>query len=751
MPLKDLLSSAVSTASNVVKNAQDTLSSAVAGTPAPTTTGVPGAAAPELSVSGKAPVLNPAPSADVKYGGTQEPGSEGQPNIGPNGYGGYEATPKSPFNLSGISAITDPTEAAKKINESQVTTVANADVIAPPPVRPGYELPDASKSGINTPTTDPMQKYLDFITTSFEKSQNPTAGFSATQAYDDLLKSANIEEVQNKVNKLSADEDMILANKKARIAAQKAQGDVPLGVVAGRIGEIEKQENERLDQIGREKNILLNEIQTKNSTIKTIMDNKKYDYETAKNTYAQEFSQSLQLMNAFRTVKQDQQAEEAGKAKAINDAEATRVAALDKARDDARANIGILYNNITAGGFDPQKMTKQEQVEWAKQEMLAGLPAGTFYNLASTTPNQTIKSTNEYTDANGRQMFDLIMQDRSTGEITVQKISGGVDAKASLDLKKLQTEVDNLPLDTLIKKYNITDKEQQIIKNRADIANIPYDKALKQLAVQKGQAELDKTNNEVYEPLGDFSLGTAPSAVHKFGEKYGAGVEGNKSGINQGTDLVVPVGTPVAVPAGSWKVLSTTTGITGGNLKDYKSSDKVYGNSVYVQNTKTGEKIRLSHLSEVGVNKGDVIDGGVVVGKSGATGNVTGPHLDLEYYNANGKLGDIQATEYGKYYVGGGKKVKADAGKAMTKDQEDDKRVAEMQTQIENLRKPMGDPFGADPLQSDIIDVNNFIIPTQYKELKARWKKSGGQAADFDKNFSEYVDPSKKGEYGLDL
>ena len=60
-------------------------------------------------------------------------------------------------------------------------------------------------------------------------------------------------------------------------------------------------------------------------------------------------------------------------------------------RDDARANIGILYNNITSGGFDPMKMSKEEQVMWAQQEMLAGLPAGSFYNLASTHPQKKSK------------------------------------------------------------------------------------------------------------------------------------------------------------------------------------------------------------------------------------------------------------------------------------------------------------------------------------------------------------------------
>lgn len=112
----------------------------------------------------------------------------------------------------------------------------------------------------------------------------------------------------------------------------------------------------------------------------------------------------------------------------------------------------------------------------------------------------------------------------------------------------------------------------------------------------------------------------------------------------------MPKGTEIAVPVGSWKVIDTKTGIKGGNIKDYKKTP--YGNSVLVQNTETGEKLRYSHLSEVGVNNGDILDSGTYIGKSGATGNVTGAHLDLEYYTSKGTLADVMESEYGGYYTG---------------------------------------------------------------------------------------------------
>ncbi len=68
------------------------------------------------------------------------------------------------------------------------------------------------------------------------------------------------------------------------------------------------------------------------------------------------------------------------------------------------------------------------------------------------------------------------------------------------------------------------------------------------------------------------------------------------------------------------------------------SGHKGYGNSVLVR-LKTGEMLRFSHLSQLGnFQPGQTIKAGEVFGTPGATGNTTGEHLDLEYYNAQGQI-----------------------------------------------------------------------------------------------------------------
>lgn len=69
-----------------------------------------------------------------------------------------------------------------------------------------------------------------------------------------------------------------------------------------------------------------------------------------------------------------------------------------------------------------------------------------------------------------------------------------------------------------------------------------------------------------------------------------------------------------------------------------EDSGSPYGNSVLLE-LPSGEMIRLSHLSSLGqFEEGQVLNPGELIGMPGNTGNSTGEHLDVEYYNQNGQL-----------------------------------------------------------------------------------------------------------------
>lgn len=69
-----------------------------------------------------------------------------------------------------------------------------------------------------------------------------------------------------------------------------------------------------------------------------------------------------------------------------------------------------------------------------------------------------------------------------------------------------------------------------------------------------------------------------------------------------------------------------------------EDSGSPYGNSVLLE-LPSGEMIRLSHLSSLGqFQEGQVLNPGELIGMPGTTGNSTGEHLDVEFYNQNGQL-----------------------------------------------------------------------------------------------------------------
>ncbi|MZF84652.1 M23 family metallopeptidase [Streptomyces sp. SID5643] len=87
------------------------------------------------------------------------------------------------------------------------------------------------------------------------------------------------------------------------------------------------------------------------------------------------------------------------------------------------------------------------------------------------------------------------------------------------------------------------------------------------------------------------------------------------SGYHTGVDFVVPTGTSLkAVGAGT--VVSAGWG-------------GAYGNQVVIR-LNDGHYAQYAHLSQLSVSAGQTVTAGQQVGLSGATGNVTGPHLHFE-------------------------------------------------------------------------------------------------------------------------
>ncbi|MEU7339245.1 LysM peptidoglycan-binding domain-containing M23 family metallopeptidase [Streptomyces sp. NPDC007074] len=103
------------------------------------------------------------------------------------------------------------------------------------------------------------------------------------------------------------------------------------------------------------------------------------------------------------------------------------------------------------------------------------------------------------------------------------------------------------------------------------------------------------------------------------------------SGYHTGVDFVVPTGTTVrSVAAGT--VVSAGWG-------------GAYGNQVVIQHA-DGRYSQYAHLSALSVSAGQSVTVGQRIGLSGATGNVTGPHLHFEIRTTPDYGSDLDPVAY---------------------------------------------------------------------------------------------------------
>ncbi|MGW0472875.1 M23 family metallopeptidase [Streptomyces coeruleorubidus] len=103
------------------------------------------------------------------------------------------------------------------------------------------------------------------------------------------------------------------------------------------------------------------------------------------------------------------------------------------------------------------------------------------------------------------------------------------------------------------------------------------------------------------------------------------------SGYHTGVDFVVPTGTSLkAVGAGT--VVSAGWGGAYGNQVVLKLNDGSYA--------------QYAHLSSLSVSAGQTVSAGQQVGLSGATGNVTGPHLHFEIRTTPDYGSDVDPVAY---------------------------------------------------------------------------------------------------------
>ncbi|CAM5613640.1 M23 family metallopeptidase [Streptomyces fumanus] len=144
-------------------------------------------------------------------------------------------------------------------------------------------------------------------------------------------------------------------------------------------------------------------------------------------------------------------------------------------------------------------------------------------------------------------------------------------------------------------------------------------------------AESAESSGSAAQTTGTSSGYVSPVAAGTVGTPYHQSGSMWSSGYHTGTDFVVPTGTSLkAVGAGT--VVSAGWGGAYGNQVVIKLADGYYA--------------QYAHLSALSVSSGQTVTAGQQIGLSGATGNVTGPHLHFEIRTTPDYGSDVDPLAY---------------------------------------------------------------------------------------------------------
>ncbi|MFI1466737.1 M23 family metallopeptidase [Streptomyces wuyuanensis] len=124
-----------------------------------------------------------------------------------------------------------------------------------------------------------------------------------------------------------------------------------------------------------------------------------------------------------------------------------------------------------------------------------------------------------------------------------------------------------------------------------------------------------------------------PTSSYTLTSTYGQAGSMWSSGYHTGLDFAAPTGTPVKA-------------VHGGTIKSAGWSGS-YGYRIVLE-LEDGTEVWYCHLSSMTVGVGQKVSTSETIGRVGATGNVTGPHLHLEVHTSGGDGIDPAAWLRGK-------------------------------------------------------------------------------------------------------
>lgn len=303
--------------------------------------------------------------------------------------------------------------------------------------------------------------------------------------------------------------------------------------------------------------------------------------------------------------------------------------------DELNGKISTLQTKIT----ETEKQIKEDEIEYDKEQKALDARLVAMYKtgetsyldflLSSATLVDFISSyylVSEVADYDTKMLEQLeahkkkIENEKAELELNKKELS---NSKVTLESKKQGLEVMKKSKEEYV--ADLTEDEKELEKDLSELASQEQNLNKRILELQrqydeelarKRSASGSSGSTSSYSGGGSSKYGFGyPVTNHHIGTGYGVSGRYWSSGHHTGVDFPVSKGTPV-YSIGDGQVVDTGYNRAYGNYVEVYHGDNIY--SFY------------AHASSVIVSAGQHVTKGQQIMKSGATGNVTGPHLHFE-------------------------------------------------------------------------------------------------------------------------
>jgi hypothetical protein len=197
---------------------------------------------------------------------------------------------------------------------------------------------------------------------------------SRVEEFERLRAEYGVADMESYLVDLKAQEEFLYAELRARTGAERGK-PVPMGVIAGRIGEVERQQMERIDVIRRLKATVTDQLNVAYGVISTYINYMGQDYNDAVNAYNDAFKRNVTIYGLMADVRKEQREE------------------VRYQQQIASANLQTMVNAITAGNISYGDLPVDQQSMIRKLEVQAGLPAGFTENIKMSKGDSMLFST----------------------------------------------------------------------------------------------------------------------------------------------------------------------------------------------------------------------------------------------------------------------------------------------------------------------------------------------------------------------